>query len=145
MTREPYPSDLTDAQWALIERELPPLATRGRPCTYDRREIFNAILYVDRTGCQWRYLPHDFPPYRSVFGYFVRWQQDSTFERLHDVLVLKTRAAAGREPEPSVGALDSQSVKINQKGGLPHKKGGRRRPSAATNISRSTVASATSW
>lgn len=135
MTRKPYPSDLTDAQWALIEPQLPP-ALRGRRPEYSRREIFNAILYVNRTGCQWRYLPHDFPPYRSVFGYFTAWQTDGTLERLHDVLVLKTRVAAGREPEPSVGALDSQSVKVNQKGGLPHQKGGPRRPSAATNISK---------
>ena len=136
MNREAYPSDLTDAQWALIEPRLPPPAACGRPCQYARREIFNAILYVDRTGCQWRYLPHDLPPYRSVFGYFVRWQEDGTFARLHDLLVLQTRVAAGREPEPSVGALDSQSVKINQKGGLPHEKGGPPPPLAATNTSR---------
>ena len=71
MNRLPYPTDLTDAQWQLIEPHLPPRPTRGRRPKYDRRELFNAILYVDRTGCQWRMLPHDFPPYRSVFGYFV--------------------------------------------------------------------------
>ena len=136
MTREPYPTDLTDAQWREIERHLPPRKPCGRPPTYARREIFNALLYVDRTGCQWRMLPHDFPPYRSVFGYFTQWQADGTFERLHDVLVLKVRSAAGREPEPSVAVIDSQSVKVNQKGGIPHKKGGPRRPSAATNINK---------
>ena len=136
MKRQPYPSDLTAAQWALIEPHLPPLATCGRPPTYTQREIVNAILYINRTGCQWRYLPHDFPPYRSVFGYFTAWQLDGTWERLHDLLVLQTRVAAGREPEPSVGALDSQSVKVNPKGGLPGKKGGPPARLAATNISR---------
>jgi transposase len=136
MDRLPYPSDLTDAQWALIERELPPPPQRGRRCTYARREIFNAILYISRSGCQGRMLPHDFPPYRSVFGYFTQWQEDGTLARLHDVLVLKVRVAAGRESEPSVGVIDSQSVKVQQKGGLPHKKGGPRPPSAATNISK---------
>jgi putative transposase len=145
MAREPYSTDLTDAQWQQIERHLPPPYRRGRRRTYALREIFNALLYISRTGCQWRLLPHDFPPYRSVFGYFTQWQQDGTLERLHDVLVLNVRVAAGREPEPSVGAIDSQSVKVNQKGGLPHKKGGPRRPLAATNISKSTVASATFW
>ena len=136
MSRQPYPSDLTDAQWALIEPHLPPLAQRGRPPDYARREIVNAILYVDRTGCQWRFLPHDFPPYRSVFGYFTAWQADGTWERLHAVLVLKTRVAAGREPEPSVGAIDSQSVKVNPKGGLPYQKGGPPARLVATSISR---------
>jgi len=145
MAREPYLTDLTDAQWEQIEPYIPPPHRRGRHRTYDRREIVNALLYISRTGCQWRLLPHDFPPYRTVFGCFTDWQADGTLERLHDVLVLKVRSAAGREPEPSVGALDSQSVKVNQKGGIPHKKGGPRRRSAATNISRSTVGSAISW
>jgi len=92
MTRAAYATDLTDAQWQAIVRHLPPPQPRGRPSKYDRREIFNALLYLDRTGCQWRLLPHDFPPYRSVFGYFTQWKRDGTFARLHDVLVLKLRA-----------------------------------------------------
>jgi len=136
MTRPAYATDLTDRQWEQIAPYLPPARRRGRPRKYDLREIFNALLYIDRTGCQWRLLPHDFPPYRSVFGIFVQWQRQGVFDRLHDVLVLKLRTAQGREPEPSVGALDSQSVKINQKGGLPHQKGGPEARLAVTNISR---------
>lgn len=145
MTRAPYTTDLSDAQWAQIEPLLPPPARRGRPREYALREVVNAILYVCRCGCQWRNLPHDFPPYRSVFGYFTAWQHDGTWERVHDILLFKTRVQAGREPEPSVGIVDSQSVKVNAKGGLPHEKGGRRPPSAATNINKSTVESVISW
>ena len=136
MTRTAYATDLTDAQWALIEPQLPPPKPRGRRRLYPRREIFNALLYLDRTGCQWRLLPHDFPPYRSVFGSFTQWKQDGTLERLHDVLVLKVRVAHGREPEPSVGVVDSQSVKGNEKGGVPHEKGGRKPRSVVTSTSR---------
>jgi putative transposase len=145
MERAAYTTDLTDAQWAHIERFLPPPAGRGRQREYPLREIVNAILYVCRCGCQWRDLPHDFPPYRSVFGYFTAWQHDGTWERLHEALVLTTRARAGREPEPSVGVIDSQSVKVQQKGGLPHKKGGPKPRSAVTNISKSTVVSGICW
>lgn len=144
MERAPYTTDLTNEQWAEIERLLPPPCQRGRPREHAFREMVNAILYVCRCGCQWRDLPHDFPPYRSVFGYFTAWQHDGTWERVHDTLVLKVRVQAGREPEPSVGVMDSQSVKVNQKGGLPHQKGGPKPRSAATNTSKSTVASATS-
>jgi putative transposase len=145
MARAPYSTDLTDAQWAQIESALPPRSPRGRPPKYDYREIVNAILYAARCGCPWRDLPHDLPPYRSVFGYFTAWQHDGTWERVHDVLLLKTRVHAGREPEPSVGVLDSQSVKVNAKGGLPYQKGGREPRLAATNISKSTVESGISW
>lgn len=144
MNRRPYPTDLTDAQWEQIAPYLPRY-TRGRKRTYPLREIFNALLYLDRTGCQWRMLPHDFPPHASVFDLFVKWKNAGVFDRLHDVLVLKLRVEAGREPEPSVGILDSQAVKINQKGGIPHQKGGPPPPLAATNISKSTEGSATSW
>ena len=144
MTRRAYPTDLTDAQWAQIAPFLPTY-TRGRRRTYPLREIFNALLYLDRTGCQWRMLPHDFPPHASVFDLFTKWKRAGVFDRLHDVLVLKLRVAAGREPEPSVGIIDSQSVKVNQKGGLPHQKGGPPARSAATNTSKSTEGSAISW
>ena len=117
MTRTAYPSDLSDAQWEKIERHLPPPKQRGRPYKHDRREIFNAILYLDRSGCAWRMLPHDLPPYRSVFYWFRQWQRDGTFERLHTALHLQLRVALGREPEPTVALLDSQSVKSTEKGG----------------------------
>lgn len=138
MQRAAYTTDLADVQWAQIEGLLPPRFRRGRPREVDFREIVNAVLYVCRNGCQWRDLPHDFPPYRSVFGYFTAWQHDGTWERVHDTLLLKVRVQAGQEPEPSVGVLDSQSVKVNPKGGLPHEKGGPRRRLGATNISKLT-------
>src|SRR3954452_25002123 len=93
-----YPSDLTDAQWALIEPLVPVLSTRGRgtrggrPPRYSRRRIIDALLYVDRTGCSWRQLPHDFPPWQTVFYYFSRWAADGTTDRIHDTL----RAARAR-------------------------------------------------
>jgi transposase len=118
MRQARYWTDLTDAQWRQIERYLPPDAPRGRRRKYPLREIFNAIVYLDRTGCSWRLLPRDLPPYRSVYGWFVRWKRDGTFQRLQEALHLQLRVALGREPEPSVGILDSQSVRTTQKGDL---------------------------
>lgn len=132
MKRARYPSDLTDKQWKQVERYLPPPGRgdpRARKCVHARREIFNAILYLNRSGCQWRMLPHDFPPYSAVFHYFTHWKRDGTFQRLHDALHLELRVAAGCEPEPTVGIIDSQSVKSTEKGGT-------RAPLAATSISR---------
>ncbi len=119
MTRARYWTDLTDAQWQRIERFLPPDLPRGRKRKYPLREIFNALLYLDRTGCSWRLLPRDLPPYRSVFGWFVRWKRDGTLQRLQEALHLHLRVALQREPEPSVGILDSQTVRTTQKGGQP--------------------------
>ena len=106
-----YPSDLTDAQWALIEPLLPPPTRLGRREKHPRRQIVNAILYVLRTGCAWRYLPKDFPPWQTVFWYFCRWEQDGTVDRLHDALRDRVRDAAGRDPMASAGIVDAQSVK----------------------------------
>jgi transposase len=108
-----YPSDLADAEWAVIGPLLPvPRAGGpGRPVVHPRRVIVEAILYVDRTGCGWRYLPADFPPWRTVYGYFARWRDDGTLRRVHDQLRALARAAAGREPEPSAAVIDSQSVR----------------------------------
>ena len=111
-----YPSDLTDAQWALIEPLVPARSTRGRgtrggrPVKYSRRRIVEAILYLDRTGCSWRQLPHDFPPWETVYFYFQRWAADGTVERIHDALRDAVRDAAGRDPMASAGAVDSQTV-----------------------------------
>lgn len=106
-----YPSDLTDAQWALIEPLLPPVKTGGRPEKHRRRDIVDAILYVVRTGCSWRQLPIDFPPWQTVYWYFIRWEQDDLSERMLAVLRRRVRAAHGRAEEPSAGIIDSQSVK----------------------------------
>jgi transposase len=144
-TRKAYPSDLSDAQWHLIEPLLPsarPQGAVGRPNDYSRREIVNAILYLVRTGCQWRYLPHDLPPYTLVSTYFHQWQQNGVLDRVHDSLRHQVRQQAGKEPTPSVVIVDSQSVKTTEKGGLPTLK----KLSAMTRAKRSRAVSAiSSW
>ena len=95
-----YPSDLSDAEWAVIGPLLPARCGRGRPPVHPRRVIVNAILYVNRSGCAWRYLPKDFPPWRTVYGYFATWRDDGTLQQLHDRLRDAARTAAGRDPRP---------------------------------------------
>ena len=109
--RPGYPSDLTDEQWALVEPLLPPPSTGGRPEKHPRREIVNAILYVLRTGCAWRMLPRDFPPWQTVYWYFKRWRDDGTVAHDHDRLRDRVRDEAGRDPMASAGIIDAQSVK----------------------------------
>jgi transposase len=116
-TRQPYPSDLSNDQWAQVERFIPAPRPGGRPAKYERREVVNALLYIDRTGCQWRALPHDFPPWDSVYWYFRNWKKDGTFDRLHDQLRGDLRRAEGHDRQPSAAILDSQSVKTTEKGG----------------------------
>ena len=108
-----YPSDLTDAQWQVIAPHLPAdqPGRRGRPRIWPRRRIVEAILYLDRTGCAWRYLPADFPPWQTVYGYFAAWRDDGTLARLHDALRAQVRTAAGRNAEPTAAVIDSQSVR----------------------------------
>jgi transposase len=116
--RRPYRSDLSDARWALIEPMLSAWRA-GRvglgisPIQHDLREIVNAILYVDRTGIAWEYLPHDFPPYKTVHGYFALWEKEGVTEAIHDALRGKVREAAGRSPEPTAAILDAQTVKTS--------------------------------
>ena len=117
MKRQAYPTDLTDAQWKLIERMVPAPQPGGRPVQYPRREILNAILYQTRNGCTWRSLPHDLPPYRIVFAYFRRWQKQGIWQILHDALREKVRRKAGKKPKPSAAMIDSQSVKSTEQGG----------------------------
>lgn len=106
----PYPSDLTDEQWALIA-PMVPVKPGGRPAKHDRRRIVEAILYLTRTGCSWRQLPHDFPPWDTVYWYFQRWNADGTTDRIHDALRAAARDAAGRDPMASAGIVDAQSIK----------------------------------
>jgi transposase len=106
-----YPSDLTDAQWEIVEAMLPLPKWLGRPFKHDRRDIVDAILYVVRTGCAWRYLPVDFPPWQTVYGHFKQFNERGTTERILDELRAQVRIAHGRDPEPTAGIIDSQSVK----------------------------------
>src|SRR6267154_2992512 len=107
-----YPSDLDDEEWADLEPLLPPLRTggRGRPPVHSRRAIVNAIVYAGRAGCAWRYLPKDFPPWQTVYGYFAAWRDDGTLQRVHDQLRDAARTAAGRNITPTA-VIDPQSVR----------------------------------
>lgn len=109
--RRGCPSDLTDAQWALIEPLLPEPNTDGRREKHPRREIANAILYVVRSGCPWRDLPADLPPWQTVYWYFTRWEEAGVTEKLLATARIKARVQQGRDPQPSAGVIDSQSVK----------------------------------
>jgi putative transposase len=115
--RMAYPSDLSDAQWELLEPLISPEKPGGRKRRVDIRAVCNGIFYHLKTGCQWRMLPRDYPPYSTVYFYYRSWQVDGSWERINQALVRESRIRAGKHPLPSVMAVDSQSVKTSEKGG----------------------------
>jgi transposase len=134
-----YPSDLTDAEWALIGPLIPSAKRGGNKRTVNVREVVNGVMYVLSTGCQWAALPKDLPPRSTVNGYFCRWDHDGTLDRIHYALYVQCREQAGRETSPTAAIIDSQSVKSAEKGGS---RSTRRATIAAR---RSKARSGTSW
>lgn len=117
MQRTPYPSDLTDAEWELIAPLVPPARPGGRPRTVDMREVVNGFVYVLRTGCPWRYLPHDPPPWQTCYMYFRRFCRQGVWEKMNENLRVEVRKREGRLPDPSGVIIDSQSVKTTEQRG----------------------------
>jgi len=116
--RKPYPSDLRDTEWHVLEPLVPQVKPGGRPEKYPRRKLLNGIRYVLRTGCSWRSVPHDLPEWRSVYYYFRLWKKDGTWQRIHDRLRGDLRESMSRHRQASAGILDSQSVKTTEKRGI---------------------------
>jgi putative transposase len=116
--RRSYPSDLTETQWQHIASHIPEPDPVGRPSTVERRELVNAILYVLRSGCPWRLLPHDLPKWQTVYYYFRRWQREGVWLRVMKSLHVQVRQQAGREPDPSAACVDSQSIKTSPVRGI---------------------------
>jgi transposase len=134
-----YPSDLSDAEWALVARLIRPAKRGGRPRSVNVREVLNGIFYVLSTGCQWEALPKDLPPKSTVWDYLDLWNWDGTLERIHHELYVSCREQAGREASPSAAIIDSQSARAAQKGGS------RLTRRATMQARKSPAASGTSW
>lgn len=133
--RTSYDSDLTDAEWALIGPLLPVHPPRGNDPRISKREILNAIFYVNKHGCTWRGMPHDLPKWQTAYGYFRQWTKTGVWERINAALRDVVRVAAGKASEPTAAIIDSQSVKTTEKGGFM----------GMMRARRSTVANAISW
>src|SRR6267142_1402811 len=117
MERKPYPTDLTDEQWKLVEPFLPDAKPGGRPRETDLREVLNALFYLVRSGCQWRMIPHEFPTWKTCYNYYRVWIESGTWDEIAFVLRMDVRIQAGRKDQPRVAAIDSQSVKTTEQGG----------------------------
>ena len=135
--RRAYPTDLTNAEWQILEPLLPPQKPGGRHRGYAMRDVIDAIQYVLRGGVAWRSLPHEFPHWRTVYEYFRQWKRDGTWISIHDHLRKELRKQMGRNAHPSAAIIDSQSVKTTEKGGSTAMTGPRR--SAAENATFSLI------